>query len=479
MIAGGRRPDLLRHLADQVRHPALLRQPASATRTSSTSCSPSRAGLCDAIFRALPLIAPAETVVIGLPDTIWFPEDGLTALPDERLSFLLFPVDRPELFDAVVTDAGRPGARGPGQAAPTPRSRWVWGAFKMPGAVLRDAVTAVVRARAARRVPRARWSTPSSRAGGEAWACAPARLRRRRHAGRLPRGAPAARRGAARGSDADRRRPRRAHRARALSDAAGRGGAQPRGDRARACASSAPWFHNIDLRRRPDRARPLPRRLPGGQVAALRPRAAGGSARQDGARHRLQRRLLRDRDEAARRGPRGRHRQRRRTTWRRRASRPRSAASRSSSASSRSTTSAALGERFDLVLFMGVLYHLRHPLLALDLIHEHVARDLLVFQSMQRGSAEVEPLEADYPFSEARSSTGPAFPRLHFVERRYSGDPTNWWVPNRACVGGDAAQRRLRDPRPPRGGGLRLPPREPSCRRAAARSTPAARGGSA
>ncbi len=52
----------------------------------------------------------------------------------------------------------------------------------------------------------------------------------------------------------------------------------------------------------------------------------------------------------------------------------------------------ALGERFDLVLFMGVLYHLRHPLLALDLIHEHVAKDLLVFQSMQRGAAEVEPL---------------------------------------------------------------------------------------
>ncbi len=33
----------------------------------------------------------------------------------------------------------------------------------------------------------------------------------------------------------------------------------------------------------------------------------------------------------------------------------------------------ALGERFDIVLFMGVLYHLRHPLLALDLIREHVA----------------------------------------------------------------------------------------------------------
>ena len=68
---------------------------------------------------------------------------------------------------------------------------------------------------------------------------------------------------------------------------------------------------------------------------------------------------------------------------------------------------AKLGERFDLVIFMGVLYHLRHPLLALDLIHDHVARDLLLFQSMQRGSADVEPLEPDYPIDETEdSSTG-------------------------------------------------------------------------
>jgi tRNA (mo5U34)-methyltransferase len=92
-----------------------------------------------------------------------------------------------------------------------------------------------------------------------------------------------------------------------------------------------------------------------------------------------------------------------------------------------------LGERFDIVLFLGVFYHLRHPLLALDLIHEHVARDLLVFQSMQRGSSEIEALEEDYPFGEVELFDRPSFPRMHFVERRYSGDQTNWWVPNRAC----------------------------------------------
>jgi tRNA (mo5U34)-methyltransferase len=94
---------------------------------------------------------------------------------------------------------------------------------------------------------------------------------------------------------------------------------------------------------------------------------------------------------------------------------------------------AKLGETFDLVLFMGVLYHLRHPLLALDLIHEHVARDLLVFQSMQRGSDQVVPMAPDYPFWETDIFNQPGFPRLHFLEQAYAGDPTNWWVPNRAC----------------------------------------------
>lgn len=95
---------------------------------------------------------------------------------------------------------------------------------------------------------------------------------------------------------------------------------------------------------------------------------------------------------------------------------------------------AALGERFDIVLFLGVLYHLRHPLLALDLLHEHVAGDLLVFQSMLRGSDEVERVESDYPFAETGIFERPGFPRMHFIEDRYSADPTNWWIPNRACA---------------------------------------------
>ena len=95
---------------------------------------------------------------------------------------------------------------------------------------------------------------------------------------------------------------------------------------------------------------------------------------------------------------------------------------------------ARLGERFDIVLFMGVLYHLRHPLLALDLIHAHVSRDMLVFQSLQRGSAEIAELREDYGFEETDLFHNPGFPKLHFVEREYAHDWTNWWIPNRACA---------------------------------------------
>ena len=94
-------------------------------------------GLCDAIFRALPLIERHEPVIVGLPDTIWFPEDALCTLPDDRLSFLLFPVERPELFDAVLTAAS-------GEVMeirvkqPNLGCQWIWGAFKMPGSILAE-----------------------------------------------------------------------------------------------------------------------------------------------------------------------------------------------------------------------------------------------------------------------------------------------------------------------------------------------------
>jgi len=98
---------------------------------------PRPSGLCDAVFRAEPLIAPDEAVIVGLPDTVWFPEAALAELPDDKLSFLLFPVEQPEFFDAVVLDeqdrvreiqVKRKGAA----------SHWIWGAFKMPATVFMD-----------------------------------------------------------------------------------------------------------------------------------------------------------------------------------------------------------------------------------------------------------------------------------------------------------------------------------------------------
>ncbi|PYS43074.1 MAG: nucleotidyltransferase [Acidobacteria bacterium] len=94
-------------------------------------------GLCDALFRALPLLSVGEVVNVGLPDTIWFPENALSALPTDTLSFLLFPVDRPELFDAVVMTSD-----GKVQEIQVKKkkaaSNWIWGAFRMPTPVFKE-----------------------------------------------------------------------------------------------------------------------------------------------------------------------------------------------------------------------------------------------------------------------------------------------------------------------------------------------------
>ena len=94
---------------------------------------------------------------------------------------------------------------------------------------------------------------------------------------------------------------------------------------------------------------------------------------------------------------------------------------------------ADLKEKFDLVLFLGVLYHLRHPLLALDLVHEHVTRDLLLFQTLQRGAETPPEIAGDYDFFDDPGFDDPGFPHLSFIERRFAHDPTNWFFPNRAA----------------------------------------------
>jgi glucose-1-phosphate thymidylyltransferase len=95
------------------------------------------AGLCDALFRALPLIPANEHVCIGLPDTIWFPETALADLPNAVLSFLLFPVEHPERFDAVLTNEQNEvlEVRVKSTDAST---KWICGALKMPGLILNN-----------------------------------------------------------------------------------------------------------------------------------------------------------------------------------------------------------------------------------------------------------------------------------------------------------------------------------------------------
>lgn len=99
---------------------------------------PEPGGLCDAIFRTLPLVRDDEHVLVGLPDTVWFPADGLSLLGEEDLSFLCFPVERPELFDAVVTDDDDGTVRKVLVKSAERVTPWIWGAFKLRGRAMRE-----------------------------------------------------------------------------------------------------------------------------------------------------------------------------------------------------------------------------------------------------------------------------------------------------------------------------------------------------
>ncbi len=97
----------------------------------------------------------------------------------------------------------------------------------------------------------------------------------------------------------------------------------------------------------------------------------------------------------------------------------------------------SIEEQFDLVLFMGIFYHLRYPMFALDRVVQKVAPGgTLVFQTLMRphGSGEPQSVEPDYPFWEESIFADPSFPQMRFFERAFSGDATNWWVPNRPAV---------------------------------------------
>ena len=89
--------------------------------------------------------------------------------------------------------------------------------------------------------------------------------------------------------------------------------------------------------------------------------------------------------------------------------------------------------QFDFVIFMGVLYHLRYPLYALDNIVKKVGKTL-IFQTMVRGTETTSRYEENYHFWNKDIFRDPEFPQMFFIENRYADDPTNWWIPNaNAC----------------------------------------------
>jgi glucose-1-phosphate thymidylyltransferase len=95
-------------------------------------------GLCDAIFTAQPFTAGHDRVLIGLPDTIWFPENAFrTIAGGDDVDLLLFPVTKPEQFDAVVTDDHGYVER-VDVKSPQPGSQWVWGAVGTGAEALRE-----------------------------------------------------------------------------------------------------------------------------------------------------------------------------------------------------------------------------------------------------------------------------------------------------------------------------------------------------
>jgi tRNA (mo5U34)-methyltransferase len=89
--------------------------------------------------------------------------------------------------------------------------------------------------------------------------------------------------------------------------------------------------------------------------------------------------------------------------------------------------------QFDYVFFMGVFYHLRYPVLTLDKVMKKVGGKL-IFQTMIRGSETVRQWKENYPFWTKDIFNEPDFPAMYFIEKSYSNDPTNWWIPNRAAV---------------------------------------------
>jgi len=93
-------------------------------------------GLCDALFRAEPFSRHHEWVLLGLPDTIWFPENAYRLALEQSttgVELLLFPSRDPAAFDAVVCDELNYVTKVEVKRVDC-HSSWIWGAVAATGA---------------------------------------------------------------------------------------------------------------------------------------------------------------------------------------------------------------------------------------------------------------------------------------------------------------------------------------------------------
>jgi tRNA (mo5U34)-methyltransferase len=91
-------------------------------------------------------------------------------------------------------------------------------------------------------------------------------------------------------------------------------------------------------------------------------------------------------------------------------------------------------EVYDLVWFMGVMYHLRYPMLALDIVR-NCCRGSMVFQTMTLPGETVYQTETDLDLEQRDIMNHPGWPKMAFIEHKVANDLSNWWAPNHACVG--------------------------------------------
>ncbi len=92
-------------------------------------------------------------------------------------------------------------------------------------------------------------------------------------------------------------------------------------------------------------------------------------------------------------------------------------------------------ERFDYVLFLGLLYHLKYPSIVLDRAAEMTKKRLFLVSNVLGPAVEETPRKDNYErFTDDNILENPAFPKMAFIEDLYYGDPTNWWLPNHAAL---------------------------------------------